>query len=192
MIYLLLVSIMLVTSMSTTTNLTETIQNCNDCHEPTAAGHVGYSFTLSGNTTVNSGELINLTGMLKNNGYPLTNVQISLVFNNDSGIVNESAITVDIGNLDRGSIFTVHWIFKFQTEKSQAQIDVQFTSRAFASSHMQYDYNQTYQFNYDIISSSTSNSSENNSEIISTAGYSNMFVLGVILLSIVRLKKKKI
>ena len=57
-------------SMASNTSLNIGNQACNNCHGPTATGHVDYSVTITGAQTVETGTTAVITANMKNNNYP--------------------------------------------------------------------------------------------------------------------------
>ena len=143
LIYIGVISSFLVLSLSSTNSLNESIGNCNNCHGPTATGHVEFSITLTGATTVEVGTPTTITATMVNSYYPLISVSISLASSPDFSFTKGSSSTFSVGTLGRGATQAETWNVIFHGSKDyQSKVLVNFQGEAFASSHMQNTYTQ--------------------------------------------------
>ena len=120
-------------------------QACNNCHGPTATGHVDFTVTLTGAQTVETGVVTVLTATMRNNNYQLDTVSIALEPSSDYSLNGTGSLSINVGNLARGSTQVESWKIVFHSSSDRSTtVKVDFTGRAYATSHMQYTYQQTY------------------------------------------------
>ena len=147
LIYLTVISGFLVFSMASNNSLNAN-KNCDTsgCHSaPGSIGHVDYNVVLTGSQIVQSGNTATITATVTNNAYPFQTVSLSLQPSSLYSISGGGSATIQVGALDRGASKTESWnlLFKSSTDTS-VNVQVDFSAFAYAASHMQYTFQNTY------------------------------------------------
>ena len=145
--YFTILSAFLVLSMASNNAITEQVGMCNNCHGATATGHVDFSVTLTGVQTVETNSTAVITATMKNNNYPLDTVSLTLESSSYYSLASGKA-TINVGTLGRGTTQSESWKLRFHASSdTSAIVKVDFSGRAFATSHMQYTF-QGPQYTY--------------------------------------------
>lgn len=146
LIYITVISGFLVLSMASNNSLNAT-KNCDTsgCHSaPGSIGHVDYNVVLTGSQIVQSGSTATITATVSNHGYQFQTVSLILQKSTFFTIQGGSA-TIQVGSLARGASKVVSWTLLFKSSSdTSANVQVDFSAFAYAASHMQYTFTNTY------------------------------------------------
>ena len=141
LLYVSVISSFLIVSMASNNSLNEPNRFCNDCHGPTAAGHISVSLTVLASSTVEAGTPTTISATIQNNGYPFNPASLTLESSPVISFTSGSSAKIDIGSIGRGASQTVTWNVIFHASSDMLfSAHVTFSGFAFASSHMQYTY----------------------------------------------------
>ncbi len=97
-------------SLTGTVNINS--NECNQCHGPSALGHISYSIALSMPQLISNGTSNVLSAIISNNNYPLSQASISLQQSSDfhvNAVGSSNAFSKSLGLLGRGSTTTASW-----------------------------------------------------------------------------------